>query len=242
MHSTVNEVAPNIFRISTFIPEAGMQFSQFLVRDDEPLLYHTGMRALFPLVLEAVSTLIDPAKLKWISFSHFEADESGALNEWLQVAPQSQAVCSVVGKMINVDDFAGRPARPLQDNEVLTTGQYRFRFLQTPQFPHGWDAGLLFEETEKTLFCSDLFHQIGDLKPLTNASIIDQTRQTMVSYQSIADFTDYMAYTPRTAAYFERLIALAPRTLATMHGSVYSGDGQQALRELAQVWQEVLCK
>src|SRR5205823_3036710 len=150
-----------LFRLSTFLPEANMQFNQFLARDAEPLLFHTGQRALFPLVREAVARLIDPATLRWIGLSHFEADECGALNEWLALAPEAAPVCSFVGAMVSVNDFALRPARPLMDGEVLETGRLRFRFCSTPHVPHCWEAGLLFEETQQTLLCSDLFHQLG---------------------------------------------------------------------------------
>lgn len=158
----VTEVAPDIYRISTYVPEADLQFNQFLIRDEEPLLFHTGMRALFPGVLEAVATLIDPRRLRWIGFSHLEADECGALREWQTLAPDATALCSRVAKQVSVDDFVIlRPSRGMADGEVLATGRYRFRFIQTPQAPHCWEAALLFEETNQTLLCSDLFHQNG---------------------------------------------------------------------------------
>ena len=135
--SNITEIAPDTYRISTFIPELNMQFNQFLIKDDEPLLYHTGMKGLFPLVKDAVAKIIDPSTIKWIGFSHFEADECGALSEWQQTAPDSTAVCSIVSKLVNVDDVvAERPARPLEDNEVINTGKYRFKFIQTPHVPH----------------------------------------------------------------------------------------------------------
>jgi flavorubredoxin len=148
--TTVHEVAPDLYRIATYVPAANLQFCQFLVKDDEPVLFHTGGRALFPLVREAVARLIDSSTLRWIGFSHFESDECGSLNEWLALAPRAQPVCSVVGALTSVNDFANRPARPLQHDEVLTTGRFRFRFRQTPHVPHCWDAGLLFEETQQT--------------------------------------------------------------------------------------------
>jgi flavorubredoxin len=138
----ITEIAPDVFRLSTFIPEADLQFNQFLVRDDEPLLFHTGMRGIFPQVREAVATLIDPATLRYISFSHFEADECGSLNEWLAIAPNAEAVASLVGVEVSINDFASRPARALMDGDTFSTGKYQFKFLHTPHLPHCWEAGL----------------------------------------------------------------------------------------------------
>ena len=177
----ITEIAPDLFRITTFVEPFNIQFSQFLVRDEEPLLFHTGPRALFPEVKSAVASLIDPQTLRWIGFSHFESDECATVPEWQQLAPHSEAVCSVVGKMVSVDDcLALRPAKGMADGEVIETGRYRFRFLATPHVPHCWEAGLLFEETERTLLCSDLFHQDGDVEPMTESDIIDRCRKTLV--------------------------------------------------------------
>jgi flavorubredoxin len=236
---SVTEIAPECYRISTFIPEIDLQFCQFLIKDEEPLLFHTGMRAIFPAVREAVATVIDPAKIRWISFSHFEADECGALNEWLEIAPHAQAVCSMVGALVSVNDFASRPAKGMVDGEVLTTGAHRFRFAQTPHVPHCWEAGLLFEETKGTLLCSDLFHQGGDVEPLTESDVIDRARKTLIDYQN-GPFANYMPYTKHTDGVIQRLAALNPRTIAPMHGSAFAGDGAQALRDLAVVMREVL--
>jgi len=145
--AVITEIAPDIFRISNYVADFDIQFNQFLVRDREPLLYHTGMKAMFPAVSEAVAKLISPATLRWIAFSHFEADECGAINEFLSIAPNAQPLCSFVGAMVSVNDFALRPARGLQDDEVVLTGTRRFRFIRTPHLPHGWEAGHLFEET-----------------------------------------------------------------------------------------------
>ncbi len=237
--TTITEIAPDVFRIATFVPEAQMSFNQFLVRDDEPLLFHTGMKGMFPVVREAVATLIDPATLRWIGFSHFEADECGSLNEWLSVAPDAAAVCSLVGAIVSVNDFADRPARPMMHDEVLSTGKHRFRWRQTPQVPHCWEAGLLFEETNGTLFCSDLFHQLGDLVPVTESDVIEASKQTLVEYES-SPFASYMPYTPNTGTILQGLADLKPRTLATMHGSTFVGDGERALRDLAGVMRDVL--
>jgi len=236
---SVTEIAADCYRISTYIPEIDLQFCQFLIKDEEPLLFHTGMRGIFPVVREAISTVLDPAKIRWIGFSHFEADECGALNEWLEIAPQAQAVCSMVGALVSVNDFASRPAKGMVDGEVLTTGQHRFRFAQTPHVPHCWEAGLLFEETKGTLLCSDLFHQGGNVEPLTESDVIERARKTLIDYQN-GPFANYMPYTKHTDGVLQRLAALNPRTIAPMHGSAFTGDGAQALRDLAVVMREVL--
>jgi flavorubredoxin len=237
--TAVSEIAPDFYRISTYIPEADLQFNQFLIKDDEPVLFHTGMKALFPIVREAVARVIDPSTIRWISFSHFEADECGSLNEWLQTAPQAEAACSVVGAMVSINDFAVRPARAMNDGEALITGKYRFRYLQTPHVPHCWEAGLLFEETQGTLLSSDLFHQCGDVEPLTKSDVIDRARKTLIDYQA-GPLANYMPYTKHTDGVMQRLAELKPRTIAPMHGSTYLGDGEQALRDLALVMREVL--
>jgi flavorubredoxin len=237
--TTVTEIAPQLFRISTFVPEADLQFSQFLARDEEPLLFHTGTKRLFPLVREAVASLLDPARLRWIGFSHFEADECGSLNEWLTVAPHAEPVCSFVGKMVSVDDFAMRPARALLSDEVLVTGALRWRFQQTPHVPHCWEAGLFFEETNALLLCSDLFTHTGDVAAVTTSDITERARQTLLSYEA-GPFAHYLPYTQATGPTLQRLADLKPRTLATMHGSVFVGDGAAALRDLARVTATVL--
>ena len=163
----VTEIAPDLFRLSIHVPDFDLQFNHFLVRDEEPLLFHAGLKGMFPALRDAVATLIDPTQLRHIAWSHFESDEIGGLNHWLELAPQAQPVCTLVGKLVSVDDFALRPARGMAEGDVLSTGQYRFRFHRTPHLPHGWDAGLLFEETRRTLFCSDLFHQFGDVAAVT---------------------------------------------------------------------------
>ncbi len=235
----ITEIAPDVFRISTFFSDFNLQFNQFLVRDDEPLLYHTGMKGLFPVVREAVGKLIPTESLKWIGFSHFEADECGALHEWQTIAPDATAVCSFVGKVVSVDDVVAlRPARPLNDGEVLTTGKRSFRFMATPHVPHCWDAGLMFEESTGTLFCSDLFHQNGDVEPSTESDVIDRARQTLVEYEQ-SPLANYLPYTPYTESTLGRLADLKPRALATMHGSTFVGDGSKALGDLAVVYREI---
>lgn len=235
----VTEIAPDVFRLSLYVPEGDMQFNQFLVRDDEPLLFHTGMRSIFPSVLEAVSQLIDPSRLRHISFSHFEADECGSLNKWLEVAPHARPVCSFVGAEVSINDFAIRPALAMNDGETFSTGKYRFKFVHTPHLPHCWEAGMLFEETNKTLFCSDLFHQLGEVEPLTESDVVGRAKHTLEGYQT-GPFANYMPYTPLTKTNFEKLISLDPRTIAIMHGSTFSGDGSRALRDLSVMMKEIL--
>lgn len=236
----ITEIAPDFFRISTFIPEADLQFNQFLVRDEQPLLFHTGMRGLFPVVRDAVASLLEPSQIRWIGFSHFEADECGALQEWQAIAPSATAVCSGVAKLVSVDDVVAlRPAQALADGELLCTGKYRFRFLQTPHVPHCWEASLLFEETQGTLLCSDLFHQSGDVEPCTSSDVVGRFKQTLVEYQQ-GPLANYLPYSNHTEPTLKRLAALKPRTLATMHGSTFVGDGERAMADLAQAMKDVL--
>jgi flavorubredoxin len=239
MAATVTQITTDVYRISNFAPDYGIQFNQFLIKDDQPFLMHTGFKKMFAGTRDAVATVLDPARLRWIGFSHFESDECGALNEWLAAAPQAQAVCSFVGVTVSVNDFAVRPARALADNEVLHTGRHRLRFLATPHVPHGWDAGLFLEETGRTLLCSDLFFQPGDPQPLTTADLVGPARTAIIEGQSSPLAKD-MPYTPYTDATLQRLADLKPQTLATMHGSSFTGDGERALRELARVIREVL--
>jgi len=236
--TTTTEIAPDLFRLSTFVPDFNLQFNQFLVRDEEPLLFHTGLRALFPQVKEAVASLIDPMSLRWIGFSHFEADECGTLNEWLDLAPKAQAVCSVTGAMVSVNDYARRLPRPMEHDEVLSTGRNRFRFRWTPHVPHCWEAGLLFEEVHGTLLCSDLFTHSGDAEPVTTSDVVGRARAAMVEFES-GPLANAYPFTRQTVPTLEGLADLEPRTLATMHGAAYRGDGARALRDLAGVMREI---
>jgi flavorubredoxin len=239
MTTTVTEIVRDVFRISTFAPDFGIQFNQFLVKDDEPFLMHTGFKAMFAATRGGVAEVLDPVRVRWIGFSHFESDECGALNDWLATAPHAQAVCSFVGAFVSVNDFAIRPARAMADNEVLHGGRNLLRFLATPHVPHGWDAGLFFEETQRTLLCSDLFFQPGDPPPLTRADLVGPARAAIIGGQT-GPLANDVPYTPYTDATMQRLADLGPRTLATMHGSSYTGDGAQALRGLARVLRETL--
>lgn len=241
MKPHVSEIARGVHRISTFHPAFGIQFNQFLIADDEPFLMHTGMRRMFASTLAGVRQVLDPARLRWIGFSHFESDECGALNEWLALAPQAQAACSFVGATVTVNDFAERPARALADGEVLALGTRRLRFLATPHLPHGWDAGLFFEETERTLFCSDLFFQPGDPAPLTEGDVAGLAGE-VIRAGATGPLAHDLPYTPYTDATLRRLAALEPRTLAVMHGASFRGNGGAAIRALAGVIAEVLGK
>jgi flavorubredoxin len=236
----IDEVAPDLYRISIYVPPIDLQFNHFLIRDDESMLFHTGMRRMFPEVREAVSRLIDPASLRWISWSHFEVDECGALNEWLAVAPKAQAVCSQVGAMVNVEDFANRPPRGMAKDDVIDTGRHRYRYVPTPHLPHGWDAGVLFEETDRVLLCSDLFHQLGDVEPVTSSDVLGRWDRAIAAYQDHPILMDYVPLTPSTRRRLEELAALQPRVLAAMHGSSFTGDGGAALRAAGDVLEKRL--
>jgi flavorubredoxin len=234
----VTEIGPDLYRISVYVPQFDLQFNHFLVKDEEPIHYHAGLRGMFPLLREAVATILDPADLRWISFSHFESDECGGLNDWLAIAPAAQAACSDLGAMVSVNDFALRPAKGLADGEQLVTGKYRFRLCRTPHLPHGWDAAVLFEETEKTLLCSDLFHQVGNVEPLTTSDVVGRSVEATRAYQA-GVLAEYAPYTHYTGQLFAKLAALKPKRLAIMHGSSFEGDGAQALNDLADGFKQV---
>jgi flavorubredoxin len=239
MKSKVTEIAPDLYRVSTFHPTFGIQFNQFVVKDDAPFLMHTGLRRMFPDTLEGVASVLDPSSIRWIGYSHFEPDECGALNEWLALAPRAQAVCSLVGAIVMVNDVADRPARPLADGETLETGRHRLRFLSTPHVPHCWDAGLFFEEADQTLLCSDLFFHPGDPAPMTESDVVGPAKAAILGGLSGPMAKD-MPYTPYTDATLRRLAALAPRTLGLMHGSTFRGDGAKAIVDLARVLEETI--
>jgi len=224
--TTTTEIADDIFRISTFVPDAGLVFNQILVRADEPLLFHTGMRALFPSVSDAVEAVVPVSSLRWIGFGHVEADECGSVNRWLDAAPGAQVAFGGLGCMVSVNDLVDRPPRPLDDGEVLDLGGKQVRYLATPHVPHGWESGVLFEETTSTLLCGDLFTQLGDGPAVSDGSPMDATI-------AAEDAFGYSTLAPSTAGTVERLASLAPTTLALMHGPAHTGDGRGWLQALA---------
>lgn len=235
----VTEIAPDLYSISTYVSEFNLRFNHFLIKDDEPLLFHTGMKQMFPLVRDAVARVIDPSTIRWLSFSHFEADECGALNEWLAVAPHAEPVCGLVGALVSVNDFASRQARVLAHDEILKTGNYRLRFRQTPHVPHNWEASLLFEEVTRTLLCSDLFSHEGDVEPVTESDVVERAKRALIEGQK-GPFANSYPYTPLTEPILHGLADLRPKHLALMHGSTFVGDGERALRDLAVIMGEVL--
>lgn len=234
----ITEIAPDVFRISLYVPEMNLQFNHFLIKDEQPMLYHAGMKQMFPVLREAVSQLIDPAELKWIGFSHFEVDECGALNDWLQIAPNALPVCSEAGALVNMSDFSARPAHAMSQDDTLSTGKHRYRFIRTPHLPHGWDAGVLFEETNKTLLCSDILHQNGDVKELSDSDILSLHRKSLLEFEQ-GPLMGYTPYTAHTAKILKKLAGLNPETLATMHGSSFNGDCKQTLLDLDTVLRDV---
>ena len=227
--TTIHEIADGIYRISTPMAAVpgGFTFNQYLVADDEPLLFHTGLRRLFPAVRDAIARVLPVERLRWIAFSHFEQDECGALNEFLVAAPRAEAACSVVGAMTSVGDLAVRPPRPLADGERLALGRHEVTWWDAPHVPHGWDCGFMSESTTCTLFCGDLFTQGGaSHAPVTEADILGPSEATRAAM-------DYYAHAPSTRATLERLAATGPRTLACMHGAAWRGEGAKLLRALA---------
>lgn len=229
--TNVHEVAANIYRINTPVAldgGGGFSFNQYLVVDDAPLLFHTGPRRLFPLVHEAVEAVMPAHKLRYLGFSHFEADECGSMNEWLAAAPEARPVCGSIAAMVSGDDIADRAPLALADGATLPLGAKTVRWFDAPHLPHGWDCGYLFEETTKTLFCGDLFTQGGaETPPLTEADILTPS-------EGFREAMDYYAHASNTGALLERLASTAPETLACMHGSAWRGDGAGLLRALAR--------
>lgn len=235
----VTEFARDHYVLSIYVPDFNLRFNHYLIKDEEPLLFHTGMRQMFPLLRDAVARVVDPSTIRWISFSHFEADECGALNHWLEVAPRAEPVCGLVGALVSVNDFATRQARTLAHDEVLTTGRYRFRFRQTPHVPHNWEAGVLYEDVTRTLLCSDLFTHDGDVEAVTESDVVGRAKRALMEAQK-GPFANTYPYTPLTEPTLNSLAELRPTQLALMHGSVFVGDGERALRELATTMRDVL--
>ena len=235
MHATMDEINDGIYRISTFVPAVspeGFTFNQFLIAAEEPLLFHTGPRAMFPLVAEAVATVVPVESVRWITFGHIEADECGSMNMWLAAAPGSQVAHGALGCDVSLNDLCDRPPRALAEGEVLDLGGKRVRQISTPHVPHGWEAQVLFEETTGTLLCGDLFSHVGHPAPLTEADVVEPALVAEEMFHATC-----MA--PRTAATLRMLGDLRPTTLAIMHGSSFRGDGHRALYDLASAYERL---
>ena len=229
METRVTEIADSTYRLSTFVPEigpTGFTFNQFLIDDEQPLLFHTGPRAMFPLVSDAIASIIPIERLRWITFGHLESDECGSMNHLLAVAPDAEVAHGVMGCMVSLNDLCDRPPRQLDDGEMLELGAHRLRHIDTPHVPHGWEARVLYDETTKTLFAGDLFSNLGDPAPLTTDDIVGAASQA-------EDMFSGTCLTPNTAPTMRRLAELAPTTIAVMHGSSFTGDGAAALSLLA---------
>jgi flavorubredoxin len=229
--TNVHEIADGIYRINTPVPASvapeGFSFNQYLILDDEPLLFHTGGRQMFPLVREAVASLMPVERLRYVAFSHFEADECGSLNQWLAVAPTAVPVCGQIAAMTSVEDMADRPPRVMADEETLALGKRVVQWLDTPHLPHAWECGLMMEQHTRTFLCGDLFTQFGTGdQPLTESDILGPSEASRAAM-------DYYSHAKNTRAMIERLAAKEPTTLAVMHGSAWHGDGAALLRALA---------
>ncbi|GAC1532631.1 MAG: hypothetical protein NVS2B8_21490 [Vulcanimicrobiaceae bacterium] len=229
METRVDEIASRIYRFATFVPKAGLTFNQFLIDADEPLLFHTGMRALFPLVETAMRRVIDPSRLRWIAFGHYEADECGAMNEWLATAPEATVMHGAMGVAVSIADQATRAPRGLVDGETLDLGTHRITYLATPHVPHGWDAGLLYESTTKTLFAGDLFTAVGDGPATTAADIVAPALATEEMFHATS-------IGPLTAPTIRRLASEDVKVLALMHAPTFEGDASRALHDLADAY------
>jgi flavorubredoxin len=232
MMTKIDEIADGIFRLSTCvsgIAPDGFTFNQFLIRAEDPLIFHTGPRAMFGLVSEAVSKIVPIESLRWITFGHIESDECGSMNQWLGAAPKSQVAHGAVGVMVSLNDLADRPPKALQDSEILDLGGKRVRHIDTPHVPHGWEARVLFEETTGTLLCGDLFSQTGDGPALIADDVVGPAKATEEVFQSAC-------LTPTTASTIRKLAGLSPKTLAIMHGSSFNGDTVRAIHDLADFY------
>jgi flavorubredoxin len=229
--TNIHEIADGIYRINTPVglPGAGQfNFNQYLVVDDEPLLFHSGLRRMFSLVREAIAAVMPVERLRYVGLSHFEADECGALNEFLAVAPQAVPLCGQLAALVSVNDYADRAARALADGEELSLGRHRMRWFDTPHMPHGWECGLMMDMSTRTFFCGDLFTQGGTGEvALTEGDILGPS-------EAFRGPMDYYAHAPNTHAVLEKLAHENPRTLACMHGSAWRGDGAKLLRELSR--------
>jgi flavorubredoxin len=226
----IDEIADGIYRINTPLTEmpGGFSFNQYLVVDEEPLLYHTGPRRLFPGIEAAINSVMPISKLRWAAFSHVEADECGALNQLLAVAPDALPMCGQVAAMVSVADLADRPPRALADGETFSTGKFEFQWMDTPHLPHGWDAGLMFEKNSGTLFCGDLFTQPGAETPaVTEGDILGPS-------EAFRGQMDYFSHGKNLGPMLDRIAATKPKLLACMHGSAWRGDGEALLTELGK--------
>ncbi len=233
LHSTLDEIADSIYRISTYIPDVGpdgFTFNQFLVVGEDSLLFHTGPRAMFPFVAEAVATVVPVESLRWITFGHVESDECGSMNIWLTAAPGSQVAHGELGCDVSLNDLCDRPPRALAEGEVIDLGGKRLRQISTPHVPHGWEAQVLFEEATGTLLCGDLFGQTGNGPALTTDDVLEPAMAAEAMFHSTC-------LAPHTAQTLRSLGDLNPTTLAVMHGSSFHGDGQRALYGLADAYE-----
>jgi flavorubredoxin len=233
METTVNEIADGIYRLSTFVEDVNLPFNQYLVVADEPFLFHTGMRQIFPLVSEAVSRVIPVESLRWISFGHVEADESGSMNQWLAAAPQATVAHGMTAVLVSLNDLADRPPRALQNGEVLDLGGKRIRWIDTPHVPHAWEAGICFEETTATLFSGDLFTQQGLAPALSSGDIVGPAIAGEETFHATS-------LTPSTAPTIRGLVNLAPTTLALMHGPAFNGETAGALGALGDYYEQLV--
>jgi flavorubredoxin len=239
MQTSLQEIGPRIYRLSTFFPDllpGGFTFNQFLIDAEQPLLFHTGMRGLYVPVVDAASRAIVPDRLRWISFGHVEADECGSMNDWLAVAPRAVVVHGEVGCMVSLNDLADRPPRALPQGESLDLGGRSIRLIPTPHVPHGWESVVMFEETTRTLFCGDLFTHAGDGPALTQADIVGPA----LEMERI--FPGGTALTPTTGPTLRLLAALKPKTLAVMHGASFEGDCAAALEALAAGYERMFAE
>ena len=231
METRITEIATRIYHLSTYIPPADLRFNQVLIDAEEPFLFHAGMKSLFPLVSAAVARIIPLTKLRWISYGHHEADESGAVNDWLRASPNAQVIVGETACLLSANDQSIRPPRVWNEGETLDLGDKRVEYFATPHVPHCWDAGLVYEHSTRTLMCGDLFTQMGDAEPMRENDIVGPAAATEDVYLATC-------LTANTGPTIRKLGALRPEALAMMHGPAFRGDGGQALNDLASFYEQ----
>lgn len=228
--ATIDAIAPDTYRIHVPVPAAdgaqAFSFNQYLIVDERPLLFHTGPRRLYPLVSARIASVMPLERLRYIAFSHVEADECGSLAEFLRAAPGARPVCSRVAAMVSVGDMVDVESIAMEDGQLLDLGRHRLKWQSTPHLPHAWECGYLFDETTGTLFCGDLFTQPGiGREPLVTTDILGPSEE-------FRRRDDYYSHTTQVGPLIDKLAALRPAILACMHGSAWAGDGAQLLRRL----------
>ncbi len=213
----IDEIVDGIYRISTFSPENGITFNQFLIDDEQPALIHTGTYDHYDGVRAAIAEVIDPARLAHVVLLHWEGDENGGMDRFMSEAPRSLLVGSALSIMLNAHGFGlHERVQGFTDGQTLDLGSHRLRFLETPHVHH-WDSMMIFEESTRSLFPSDLYLQPGDQPPVTSENL---SAEMLEVYRAVGIF----AHEDPVRAVAERIERLAPAWIHAMHGATITGD------------------